>query len=148
MLRLLSAVTMRKAAGHTATARRGGAHVTSACAVPDSEGAAPPLTGGGGDATARQRACIAQAALSVLALLRTRRTAGGTLVGCQVRALCRPQPGRAGATRERHGAYSSLHDRDTPLTAHTRAAGCGPSAGRCRGGQTDARAARGVLVSP
>ena len=44
---------------------------------------------------------------------------GGSHVGRPVLALRRPQPGRADATRERHGACLSHRELDAPLAAHT-----------------------------
>jgi hypothetical protein len=60
---------------------------------------------------------------------------GGTHMGRAARALRRPQPGRDGASRERHYACSSRCDCGGPAAAHTWAARREPSAGRSQGGE-------------
>jgi hypothetical protein len=82
----------------------------------------------------------ARAARSVL-VPPSRRIAGGTHTGRHVRAFCRPQPGRADATRE-PPARARLASIATHRWRHSLAARCLPSACCSRGGQ--ARRASGM----
>ena len=78
---------------------------------------------------------VARAARGVLVSSRSRRASGVARECGLMRALHRPEPGGKVASRERHWACLSRRSRNSHLRSYACAAGCGPSAGRSRGGK-------------